>query len=164
MVAIGHTAVGAFAGVFTYQIFGETGLLPGLLAAGVTGIISHYITDFIPHGHFIKMRDYKTQIIPVIIFDLLLGIIIFLAAAFLKDQIGLRFFYILFGIGGAQLPDVLDGLIYIKALPKQGLVKYENNFHQWLHWHGRGDNCLMFGVRDIWQLSAIVISLYLVVG
>ena len=164
MVAFGHTAVGASVGLLSYQAFGQNNPIVGLFGAGTLGVISHYVTDFIPHGHFMKTKDFQQKIFWVILFDLLLSIIIFSYSGFASSGISLKLFYILFGIGGAQLPDVLDGLIYIKVLPRKGFFKIENNFHQWLHWHGKGENALTIGLRDTWQLLAILLSLYLILG
>lgn len=161
MVAFGHTAIGTTMGLLTYKAFGEINPVFGLLTSSAAGAISHYITDFIPHGHFIRHRDYRSKILFIIIFDLFFGIATFLTAAFWSEGFGLRFLYIMFGIGGAQIPDILDGLIYMGYLPKKGLIKYENSFHQWLHWHGSLDKALMLGAIDIWQLSAVILALFL---
>lgn len=162
MVAFGHTALGASAGILAYGFWGQSQPVTGLLAAGGIGILSHYIADFIPHGHFIKMRDFKSKIFLVIIFDLLLSIIAFTAAAYLKNGLDLKLFYILFGIGGSQLPDVADGLIYLGMLPKKGFIKYENNFHRAMHWHGRDEKALVFGLTDMWQFFVAFLAFYLV--
>lgn len=159
MIAFGHTAVGASIGLATYQLIGGTDIALGLITAGSLGIVSHYITDFIPHGHFFKEKAYKSKVIYVIIFDLLLSVLLFLSTAHFAGGSPEQLLYILFGIGGAQLPDVLDGLIYIDLLPIVGFFKLENNFHRYLHWHGVGKKSLLIGKRDIWQASVVILSL-----
>ncbi len=69
----------------------------------------------------------------------------------------------MFGIGGSQLPDVIDGLIGIKVLKAKGLLKVENDFHQRLHWHGTGSKTLLLDLRDLWHLLIILISLFWVI-
>lgn len=157
MIAFGHTAVGTIVGVSAYQILGTGDLLSGLIITGTAGVASHYLTDVIPHGHFIR-NIRKDNILPIIFFDLLLSLVLFTTLAFYKNGFAPEFWYILFGIGGAQLPDVLDGLIYIKVLPAKGIIKYEFYFHQLLHWHGNGQKTLILGLRDIWQLLVVLFA------
>ena len=52
MIAFGHTAVGAAIGYYSFTYFGSGQPVEALLVAGTVGVISHYITDIIPHGHF----------------------------------------------------------------------------------------------------------------
>lgn len=162
MVAVGHTAVGTIIGVTTYNFLNQGDLASGLIATGILGVVSHYITDFIPHGHFVKPDKLKKYLTPIIIFDVLLPIFLILEVIFLKEGFSPKFFYIMFGIGGVQLPDVLDGLIYTKLIKPDWLLKVENNFHQSLHWHGTGSKTLLLGIRDLWQMLIIVYTLYLI--
>lgn len=162
MVAFGHTAVGTIIGVTAYSFLNPGDLASGLIAAGAFGVVSHYITDFIPHGHFVGPDQLKKYLTPIIIFDVLLPIFLILGALYLKEGFSPKFFYIMFGIGGAQLPDVLDGLIFVNVIKTKGLLKMENKFHQALHWHGTGSRSLLLGIRDIWQAAMIVFALYLV--
>lgn len=164
MVSFGHTAVGVIVGYTAYSYLGQDNLVSGLLITGTVGVVSHYVMDFIPHGHFFRPKDYKKSIAPVIIFDLFLSIILFLGLIYYKQGLSVQFFYAMFGIGGSQLPDVIDGLIYTKRIKAKGLLKVENNFHQSLHWHGQGSRTLLLGMRDIWQVLIILIALGLTIG
>lgn len=162
MVAFGHTALGVIVGVTTYQYLGESNLVSGLAIAAASGILAHYSADFIPHGHFFKPEKFKKYLIPIIIFDLFLSVVLFLGWTFLKDGFGEKFLYIMFGIGGSQLPDILDGLVYIGVIKAKGLFKIENNFHQKLHWHGTGSKALLLGLYDIWQVFIILTAFFLI--
>lgn len=162
MVALGHTAVGVIVGATAYQFLGQGDLATGLVAAGAAGVASHYLGDFIPHGHFVKPDELKKVLLPIIIFDLFLPIVLFLGLTYFKEEFGQKFLYIMFGIGGSQLPDVLDGLIYTGVLKCKGLFKIENKFHQGLHWHGRGAKTLLLGTRDLWQVLMIAVACLLV--
>lgn len=164
MVAFGHTALGASVGLLTYHILGRGDIALGLIVSGTAGVISHYLADLIPHGHFFNESGYKNKIFWVIIFDLLLSLLLFLTTAHLSRDSAEKILYLLFGIGGAQLPDALDGLIYIDLLPRSGILKWENNFHRSTHWHGTGKNTLLIGYRDLWQLATVIISLYLIIN
>lgn len=163
MVATGHTAVGVIVGVTAYHFFGQGDLTTGLVLTGAAGVAFHYLADFIPHGHFFMPKDFKKYIVPVIIFDVFLPAALFLAGAYLKNGLNEKFLYVMFGIGGSQLPDMLDGLIYAAKLKRGNLLKTESDFHQDLHWHGRGLKTLLLGYRDIWQVLIILVAVFLVI-
>lgn len=156
MLAFGHTAIGSAIGIVVYQQFGGSNTLQGLALVAGSGIISHYIADAIPHGHFIKSTEYKKKAHLAIIFDLFLSVMIFLGLIFFLDGFSLKLVYMIFGIAGAQLPDVLDGLIYIDKVPNNGVIKIENSIHQAMHWHGQREKALPLGIRDVWQLSVVL--------
>lgn len=163
MVATGHTAVGVIIGITAYQFLGRGDLASGLVITGTLATAFHYLTDFIPHGHFFMPKDFKKYIKPVIIFDVLLPAVLFLSAIYLQSGLGEKFLYILFGIGGSQLPDVIDGLLALRKTKVTGLLKDENNFHQTLHWHGQGSKTLLLGLRDIWQVLLVIAAIFLVI-
>lgn len=163
MIAFGHTAVGVIAGTVAYNYLGQGDLITGLVTTGAVSAASHYIMDAIPHGHFFKTNQFKKYIIPVIIFDLLLPIVLILGITYSKTGLSERLLYIMFGIGGSQLPDVIDGLIRIGVIKAKGFLKVENNFHEGTHWHNKGNNGLPLGLRDIWQVLMILTALYLVI-
>lgn len=164
MVSFGHTAMGSAVGIATYYYLGGQNPALGLFLSGAAGTVSHYFTDFIPHGHFIRPRDFKKKIFQIVIFDLAFSVLLFSGLAYLSFGADLKLLYVLFGIGGAQLPDVLDGLIYSGVLPQKGFFKLENQFHNVLHWHGSGNKALMWGVLDIWQVLAVLLSLWLILN
>lgn len=164
MIAFGHTAVGAAIGLAGYHFLSTQPPPIGLSLTFGAGLISHYITDFIPHGHFFNELDYKKKVIYAIIFDLFLSVLLFVGIEFILKGLDLKLFYLIFGIAGAQVPDVLDGLIYTGYLPKKGLFKLEMNFHRSLHWHGLGKHTLMFGKRDIWQIMTVLIAFILLIN
>lgn len=162
MVAFGHSAVGVIVGITAYQFLGNGDLASGLAVTGGIGVISHYVMDFIPHGHYFRGTYSRKRIIPVIIFDLIIPIILFTGVTYLKNGFSEKLFYVMFGIGGCQLPDVIDGLIYSKKIKPNSILKMENNFHEAVHWHGRGAKTLLLGLRDIWQLLIILAAAFLV--
>lgn len=162
MVAFGHTAIGVVVGVTAYHFLGQGDIANGLLITGASGIVSHYLMDSLPHGHFFVTGKYKTHIIPVIIFDLLLSLILFVGLAYLKYGYSDKLLYIVFAIVGSHLPDVIDGLIYTKFLKAKGILKLENKFHESMHWHGQGPKTLLLGRKDIWQILIIVGALLII--
>lgn len=163
MVAFGHTAVGVIVGVTAYNYFGQSNSINGLVATGALGVVSHYIADFIPHGHFFKPDKFHKYIMPVIIFDLLIPIVVFLGITYFKDGFSGKLLYIMFGIGGSQLPDVIAGLGLAGFIKAKGPLKIEERFHEGLHWHGSGSDALLLGLIDIWQALMILIAFLLVV-
>lgn len=170
MVAFGHTAVGTLVGLGVYQYLGASDPVTGVVVAGAAGLVSHYLADLMPHGHFIKHKDFKSKVYLEIIFNLFLSIALILGLIFFQEGLSTKWWYVLFGIGGAQLPDVLDGLIYIGFFPNKGIIKTENKFHQWTHWHAIWKKGILidglpweFWKRDIWQVIVGVVTLFLVV-
>lgn len=164
MVAVGHTGVGVIVGVTAYHFLGQGDLATGLVITGAVGVASHYLGDFIPHGHFVKPDKLKSVLLPIIIFDLFLPVILFLGLTYLKNGFDKKLLYVLFGIGGAQLPDVLDGLVFTGKIKNRGLIKQEHNFHQGLHWHRTGAKTLLLGFRDLWQILMIAIAFILIIN
>jgi|SRR3990167_2926835 len=160
MIAFGHTAVGVIVGVTAYQFLGQGNLASGLIITGSMGMISHYLMDAVPHGHFSISKNYKQSILPIIIFDLSLPIIFFLRTIYLNDGFGEKLLYAVFGIGGSQLPDVIAGLIYIKVIKNKGLLKAEDDLHEALHWQGKSSRLLLLGWLDIWQILIILAALF----
>ncbi len=168
MIAFGHTAIGSLIGLGGYELFKNQSPIIGMVTTGSLGVVSHYIADFIPHGHLFKHNEYGKRIIWAILFDFLLSFGLFIYVAYQNFGFDLKFWYIFFGIGGSNLPDVLDGLIYIKFLPKIGLIKLENDFHQSTHWHaiwkrGKLIDGLPLGKRDIWQLTMVCLALLILI-
>lgn len=163
MVASGHTAAGVIIGITAYHFLGQGDLISNLVLSGSAGVVSHYILDFIPHGHFISPKQFKSRIGQIIIFDVLLPVILFLGGIYLISGFSERLFFVLFAVGGALLPDVLDGLIYTKVIKPNRILQIENNFHQILHWHGTGSNTLLLGIRDIWQALMVLTALFFII-
>jgi hypothetical protein len=169
MVAFGHTAVGTLVGLGVYHYLGTSQPEVGVIVAGGAGIISHYVTDFIPHGHFFKHRDFKRLVKWDILFNFCLSVLFFAGVAFSQVEFGWKFWYVLFGIGGAQLPDILDGFYYLEVLPHSGLFKIENSFHQNTHWHGIFKHGKLVDGQplrksDFWQLAVFIIAFLVLVS
>lgn len=164
MVAFGHSAVGVSIGVLTYEVLKNQNPVIGLVAAGSLGVISHYICDFIPHGHFVKFGELKKKLYSIIFFDLILSITLFLGAEILAQGLSFRLLYILFGMGGALFPDAIDALINIGKLPYKSVLKFEYDLQQTAHWHGAKEKGLPIGIWDIWQLGVVVFSLWLILS
>lgn len=163
MVAFGHSAVGASIGVVTYQVIGNGNPILGLIAAGGLGMISHYVCDFIPHGHLFKFMEMRTKLKEIIIFDVFLSLGLFLGADFLSHGFTLKSLYLLFSMGGALVPDWIDVFIHLGVIPKKSIFKYEFSFHAiQLHWHGALEKGLPMGLKDIWQLATVFLALYLI--
>src|SRR3989344_7004364 len=98
MVSFGHTAIGVVIGISAEKYFVQGNLITGLITTGGIGVLSHYIADFIPHGHFAMPKGFKKGILKIIIFDLFLSIVLFLGAIYLKEGVSSTFLYVLFGI------------------------------------------------------------------
>lgn len=162
MVAFGHTAVGTLVGVVSYKTLGGGDIALGLIIAGFAGWDSHYLADLIPHGHFFR-EGFEKKIIWVIIFDLLMPITFLLGLAHYFGKSYVEILYLVFGIGGSQLPDVLSGLRNIGLLPKINFLNQEYNLHMSTHWHGQKENALLFNYRDVWQILTFILAVLLII-
>lgn len=162
MIAFGHTAIGTLVGVYSYGLTqGSADNLSLAIPLGA-GIVSHYVTDFIPHGHFMgdAFKNFSKTLVGILIFDLAFSVVLFAGISYMLFGVNTLLFYILAGVAGSQLPDVIDGLMGIKVLPKKGFLKKENNFHQLVHWHGSYEKALIIGFLDIWQLAVVIFTLW----
>ncbi len=82
MVAFGHTAIGVGVGMVTFHLVGDANPVLGSVTALGGGIVSHYLADLVPHGHFFEDPDnYKRYALPIIVFDLGLGTALFSGTA-----------------------------------------------------------------------------------
>lgn len=162
MVATGHTAIGVIIGITAYNLIGQNNLVAGLIVCGGLGVVTHYLFDAIPHGHFFSDKDLKKKIKSIIILDVLLPIVLFLFSLYLKDGLTTKLFYVLFAIGGSQLPDVIDGLIYTDIIKPISFLKHEIKFHQIIHWHSHNPNVLLISIIDIWQVLIVLFAFFFV--
>ncbi len=164
MVAFGHTAIGVLVGVASYKAFSSGDIALGLILTGTIGVASHYLMDTVPHGHFFTdLKKYEKLILRVILFDLALPVLFILGLMHFSGRSGTEILYVLFGIGGSQLPDIIEGLKTIRLLPDSKLFRLENKFHNNTHWHGKGENALLWGLRDIWQIAVFVLAILVVI-
>ncbi len=157
MVAFGHTAVGVLIGVTTAHFVADSDPVLGMSLAFGVGLVSHYLADFIPHGHFFTdTTKYKKYALPIIIFDLGLGGVIFLGLSFLKFGVSWPMVYIILAVVASELPDALDAFVWMKMIKPKGLIGLEYQLHRAMHWHARPDPGLPLGLYDIWQVAVII--------
>jgi hypothetical protein len=154
MIASGHTAAGTTIGLIVLSQTQDP--LKGVVFGCLFGLIFHYLADFIPHGHYLTHKQFGQPNLTLII-DLLGTFFIFYSLTLLKFGLGVTSLTILAAIGGSQLPDVIEGLLYFKKIPKVGLIRWENNLHQkFFHWHGYHENALPWSWKDIWQILFVL--------
>ncbi len=161
MIATAHTAIGSLIGYYSYQSSNYTNLPLDLAKTFSLGLASHYVADFIPHGHLFAYKDYSKKIAAVIIFDLILSIALFVSLVFLKHNL-LTTIFVITGIAGSQLPDVVFGLKRTNILPKFSILKPEEKLHHLMHWHGDTLSALRFSIVDIWQIVLAIICLAII--
>ena len=163
MVSFGHTAAGTITGVLVYQYLGSGNLATGLIGAGSVGLVTHYLGDLMPHGHFFKNSEFKNKILLALIFDVIIPVIFILVTAFYVHVPYSGILYIIFGIGGAQLPDILASLVKLEFIKKNTILSAEMKFHSSLHWHGKGEKSLMFSFGDIWQILLFTLAVLVLI-
>lgn len=161
MIAWGHTATGAVTGAITYSFISDKPI-EGLIIAGAAGVVSHYLIDLIPHGHFVPDKILKQNLWKIILFDFLLSVFLFLFVVFQTSGLGLKLLFVLFGIGGAVFPDAFNGVHLFGVVKSSKLFKAERRFHEGTHWYGVGESLPMLSKTDTWQVLTILFCLYLV--
>lgn len=160
MVQFGHTGVGIAVGLTTYHYLGDINPALTLISAGAAGVVSHYLADLIPHGHFFKYKDYKSKVWLVIVFDLIMSVLATALTSFYKFDLSLLTWSILFGVGGSQLPDIVAGFTHMGWVKKVGILKAEDYIHNSTHWHGKLHQALDWDFkRDIYQVIIFITGL-----
>lgn len=173
MIALGHSAGGALVGLMGVSLV-ESGLAPVGVVLPMTllaGIGSHYIGDWIPHGHyrFDLLGNRRSSLIKLAL-DLVLPIGLLLGLAGQKYGFGAEWWLVATGILGALLPDMVEILIDLKVLPNSALAREHRTFHyQKVHWHNdpakydlpNGGRPLMW--IDVYQLGLLALVIYLLV-
>lgn len=162
MIAWGHSATGAIIGAVAYNFFADKPIL-GLVIAGSAGLVSHYLLDLVPHGHFVPDKRLKENLWKIVLFDFLLSAFIFLFAVLESSGFGLNFLFVFFGIIGAVVPDCFNGIHLFGIIKRVGLFKLERKFHEGTHWFGIGEKLPMLSWIDLWQVATVFICLYLIV-
>jgi len=125
VTSIGHNIAGASIGLACYSWIDRPILT--FTSAVIAGFVSHYVFDFIPHGHYkdVGTRESDGSLIEIdkktLIFVLLDAIpsliAINLAVFFMSDSLWTAFI-VASAIAAAQLPDVTEFLIDIGLIKK----------------------------------------------
>lgn len=163
MIASGHNGIGTTIGLIVAQNSQDP--VKGIFLGFFLGLIFHYLTDFIPHGHYLTHKSFGK--LPLSLFaDLFGSFLIFYGIVLFKFGFSSTSLIILAAIGGSQLPDVSEGLLYFKKIPKTLLIKWENDMHQkFFHWHGHHEKALPWNFRrDVWQIGTILIALLILLA
>lgn len=169
MIASGHSSVGVIIALSVERIVpATTPLWQKALLVFVFSFISHYLTDFIPHGHYTAKIDPNKWwtnyplMIDLIGFAALFGIIALWQFGFTEPTL-----LIVVGIAAAQLTDIWDWFIVARGwVPLRGMVKKHRKLHELIHWHSTTDeqgkrHGLPISWIDIWQVGAFFAALYL---
>lgn len=162
MIATGHTAVGFIIGSVAANSFQNP--VVGSLAGFGAGLASHYLLDFIPHGHLLSYdKLHQAHRSPLLHLDLVGGGLLFVLLAYFTFGISVQTLVVLSAIAGSLLPDVLASQLYYpgKVPPKSGIFNKEYKLHMGVHWHGREDKTRPLSLIDVWQAGVILGALFL---
>lgn len=163
MIASAHIAVGFASGLLIAKYIPEPYLASGV--AFTSGLALHYLTDLIPHGHFIEHEKVTSKKGRLLIFtDLILSGLIFLFLIYMHDKPPVQSIIIGVSVIGNLLPDVIASQVAYpgKKIPEKGFFAWENKLH-WdiVHWHGTYEKALKWNIWDFWQIAVTIISIYL---
>lgn len=167
MVSSGHASVGAligFAIVKTVPASAHPFLI--IITAFLAAILSHYVCDFVPHGHyFILLKKLTTRSMTILFFDTFGATALILLLALLAFGLSPSFFIIAAAIIGAQLPDAFEGLVDLKIIPTGRFSKIHRYWHfKIIHWHNEPTSKLPGHGRpirwtDLWQLITFMLAI-----
>lgn len=169
MIAFGHSSFGVIAGAVVIATLGQAGVSTWLLliVAFLFGIITHYIGDFIPHGHY-KFGAKHISIKSLTIFSLdFFGAILFLLSL-TYIQVGFGLELLIFGaaIAGAQLPDIWEAAVDLEFVPNSTFAQSHRHFHyDILHWHNEPKHSRTgrpIRLSDLWQVGVFLISIWII--
>ncbi len=168
MVAAGHTSIGVLVAITVHSVVPQTSLWQQGIIVFVLAVLSHYIVDFIPHGHYSMSftsptwPQRLTVLLDLIGFALIVGLI-----ALGQYGFGSELLLIIVGVFGAQLTDIWDWVIVERGWVRlKGLVLKHRKFHKLIHWHDVVDHygkrkARPIGWWDAWQVLAAGLALVL---
>ena len=171
MIAFGHSSTGVIVGVGAVSLAQSGASLAWLLPATlVVGIISHYLCDAIPHGHYhMSFTNASRKQLAIFLLDLFGVVVLFGGIALHKFGLGAGLWLIAAGVLGAQLPDMYEAFVDMGALPKNRFSEAHRHWH-WdiLHWHSHRGPRLTKDVRalgwwDLWQVAVFGLALWLLI-
>lgn len=173
MIALGHTGSAALVGVAAIDTLAELSLPLGAVwpVIVLSGVATHYIGDFLPHGHYrFNLKTNRKESLLKLGPDLVLPILLVLILCADKFGIGWEWAVMLLLLVGVHLPDVFENLVNLKVLPLTEAAKEHRRFHyDRLHWHNDPSKSkLPNGARalapvDIYQFALLAFGIYLLV-
>lgn len=170
MIAVGHSSVGVLVGVAVLSVARPATPVWILVAlALILAVISHYVCDFVPHGHYyIDNKKLTARSIGTLFVDFIGGVVLLLALATRKYGVGPELLVVAAGMLGALAPDMFESSIKLKLIPKTAMVKREMAFHGAMHWHDEPTSPLPHGARpirwtDLWQLAMLAAAIYVLI-
>lgn len=170
MVAFGHSSVGAIIGASVAVVSAPTtNPFYKIAAALIFGVISHYVFDAIPHGHYDfdtkKLR--RNKLFWVFLLDTIGAFTVLSLVALTTIGTSLTLLLVVAGMVGALLPDIWEAFIELKIIPTNWVTKAHSKFHySFLHWHNQPHSHLkkqarMLSLTDIWQVITFIIAMLL---
>jgi uncharacterized protein with PQ loop repeat len=160
MIASSHNAVGFTLGYSIVKNVQDPIL--GMILSILGGVITHYLFDAMPHGHFTKVGiTKKLSKINIFIFsDLIFSFLLFVVYAILIFGFGNDFIIIFLAMVASQIPDIINsGIPFLRKGYQNKVFSLDTKIHNMMHWHGLGVDTLLIGWTDIWQLALIMVAL-----
>ncbi len=149
MIAVGHTSLGVVSGAIVVTVLPQTINLPVAISiAFITGLISHYLADLIPHGHYdFRPRHPTFKSLTLLGVDVILPILFFGWLVYSALGLNGEVWILVAAVAGALIPDSLDVLVRLAALPNWQIFAWHQRFHRQLHWHNQATSPFPHGAR-----------------
>lgn len=165
MVILGHAGVGAMSGIAVHQAFHQQVPFTWVLViALIIGVLSHYVTDWIPHGHYHINLGYPGTVANIaILVDFAGSVLLMLVLTWLAVGFSLMWWVVAATVFGAILPDVAEVLQDYKIITRWRWLRIHTSFHQgFLHWHNSGGRPLPWRLVDIWQIAIAFVAVFVI--
>lgn len=167
MIILGHASIGTVAGIAIHQSLAPQLPLIAIMAiAFVVGLVSHYLTDAIPHGHYhINLRYPSAAATRTLYIESIGSIVLMLLLVWLNVGVVPLWWVITACITGAVLPDFVEAMQNYKIIPRTRWLRAHTRFHtKFLHWHNVADRPRPWNITDIWQVATAVVAIMFIVN
>lgn len=162
MIISAHAAVGFSAGILIAENIKspEVALFIGFFV----GVVFHYLTDSIPHGHISVDFNHKNFYqFRLVMLDLFGGFLLFSAYSLFLYGLSLKFLVAFITIGASLLTDIINGLMHHPqtSFLSNKLFIFDQKIHKAMHWHGTRETTRPMKWYDAWQVLVVLAGIYL---
>ncbi len=139
MIGIGHASIGAVIGLAVAVMAPGLPLELKLSLVASLALFSHYMADWIPHGHYhVRYKPLSARNITLFVLDVFVFEAMLMALTLLRFGFGQTFWLVGLGISMALLPDVFEALVRFAIIPDSAFTRAHTYFHfKRLHWHSQ---------------------------
>lgn len=165
MVSFGHSSGGVIIAIAVARSLPQLGVGTQLALIIILAVLSHYLLDYIPHGHYkFEFPRASRNSWALLLIDGVGGALLVLSAITWRYGTGQMLLLAATGLAAANLPDVFTAAVKMGFIPQWLWVKAHQKLHLGtIHWHSpHPSHPLPWGARDIWQVGLACVCLVLI--